>query len=126
MAIVIGYIGLFFGRMIKAGVSRSRESLADASAVQFTRQSSGLAGALKKIGGLVEGSQLADRGNAEEVSHMLFGEGLSFSRMFATHPPLLERIQALEPGFDARQMMHLQQRWITAPPRSWWRRWWRS
>jgi Zn-dependent protease with chaperone function len=116
VAIIVGYVGLFFARMIKAGVSRTRESLADASAVQFTRQSSGLAGALKKIGGLVEGSQLADRGNAEEVSHMLFGEGLAFSRLFATHPPLLERIQALEPGFDAAQLMHLQQRWTLAPP----------
>jgi len=116
VAIAIGYIGLFFGRMIKAGVSRSREALADASAVQFTRQSHGLAGALKKIGGLVEGSQLADRGNAEEVSHMLFGEGLSFSRLFATHPPLLERIRALEPGFDGAQLKQLQQRWAVAPP----------
>ncbi len=116
VAIVIGYIGLFFGRMIKAGVSRSRESLADASAVQFTRQTHGLAGALKKIGGLVEGSQLADRGNAEEVSHMLFGEGLAFSRLFATHPPLVDRIRALEPNFDAGQLKQLQQRWAVAPP----------
>jgi Zn-dependent protease with chaperone function len=116
VAMLIGYIGLFFGRMIKAGVSRSRESLADASAVQFTRQTRGLSGALKKIGGLVEGSQLADRGNAEEVSHMLFGEGLAFSRLFATHPPLLERIQALEPAFDAGQLKQLQQRWAVAPP----------
>ena len=116
VALAIGYIGLFFGRMIKAGVSRSRESLADASAVQFTRQTQGLAGALKKIGGLGEGSRLADRGNAEEVSHMLFGEGLAFSRLFATHPPLLERIRALEPGFDGAQLLQLQQRWAVAPP----------
>ncbi len=116
VALAIGYIGLFFGRMIKAGVSRSRESLADASAVQFTRQTRGLAGALKKIGGLVEGSRLADRGNAEEVSHMLFGEGLAFNRLFATHPPLLERIRALEPGFDGAQLAQLQQRWAVAPP----------
>src|SRR5688572_22250190 len=60
VAMAIGYIGLFFGRMIKAGVSRSRETMADASAVQFTRQTRGLAGALKKIGGLGEGSRLND------------------------------------------------------------------
>ena len=71
VAIVVGYIGLFFGRMIKAGVSRSREVLADASAVQFTRQAQGLAGALKKIGGLHEGARLNDRGDAAAVSSLV-------------------------------------------------------
>ena len=115
-AMVIGYIGLFFGRMIKAGVSRSRERLADASAVQFTRQTQGLAGALKKIGGLDEGSRLNDRSDAEEVSHMLFGDGVGFSGLFATHPPLLERIRALEPGFGGEQLKRLQAQWRAAPP----------
>jgi Zn-dependent protease with chaperone function len=115
-AIAIGYIGLFFGRMIKAGVSRTRESLADASAVQYTRQARGLAGALKKIGGLDEGSRLADRGQAEEVSHMLFGDGLGLAGLFATHPPLVKRIQALEPGFRPQQLEQLRQRWRVAPP----------
>jgi Zn-dependent protease with chaperone function len=116
VAIVVGYVGLFFARMIKAGVSRTRESLADASAVQFTRQTQGLAGALKKIGGLAEGSRLDDRGNAEEVSHMLFGDGLGLSGWFATHPPLLKRIQALEPSFRGEQLQALQKRWLVAPP----------
>ncbi|GAB1408689.1 M48 family metallopeptidase [Thermomonas brevis] len=116
VAMVIGYIGLFFGRMIKAGVSRSRERLADASAVQFTRQTHGLAGALKKIGGLDEGSRLNDRSDAEEVSHMLFGDGVGFSGLFATHPPLLERIRALEPGFGGEQLKRLQAQWRAAPP----------
>ena len=116
VAMVIGYIGLFCGRMIKAGVSRSRERLADASAVQFTRQTHGLAGALKKIGGLDEGSQLSHRSDAEEVSHMLFGDGVGLSRLFATHPPLLERIQALEPRFDGKQLQRLQSRWQASPP----------
>ena len=116
VAMVIGYIGLFFGRMIKAGVSRSRERLADASAVQFTRQTQGLAGALKKIGGLDEGSRLNDRSDAEEVSHMLFGDGIGFSGLFATHPPLVERIRALEPGFSGEQLAKLQARWQAAPP----------
>ena len=116
VAIVIGYIGVFFGRMIKAGVSRSRERLADASAVQFTRHTHGLAGALKKIAGLDEGSQLSHRSDAEEVSHMLFGDGVGYSRLFATHPPLLERIQALEPRFDGGQLQRLQARWQAAPP----------
>lgn len=116
VALVVGGIGAFFGRMIKAGVSRQRELLADASAVQFTRQTTGLAGALKKIGGLDEGSQLTDKGKAEEVSHMLFGEGLSMAGMFATHPPLIERIRLLEPSFDARQLQQLSARWRASPP----------
>jgi Zn-dependent protease with chaperone function len=116
IAMLVGYIGLFFGRMIKAGVSRQRESLADASAVQFTRQTQGLAGALKKIGGIGEGSKLIDRGDAEEVSHMLFGDGIGFHGLFATHPPLLKRIQALEPAFRAEQLDELQRRWLATPP----------
>ncbi len=114
--IVIGSIGVFFGRLIKAAVSRQREVLADASAVQFTRQTQGLAGALKKIGGLAEGSRLGDRAGAEEVSHMLFGEGLGFSRWFATHPPLVERIQRLEPSFRAEQLQRLRGNWFASPP----------
>ena len=115
-AMVIGYVGLFFARMIKAGVSRSRERLADASAVQFTRQTAGLAGALKKIAGLHEGSRLAQRSDAEEVSHLLFGDGVGFRGWFATHPPLLERIQALEPAFDAAQLETLAHGWALSPP----------
>lgn len=115
-AMLLGYVGLFFGRIIKAGVSRSRERLADASAVQFTRQTAGLAGALKKIAGVEEGAQLNDRGDAEEVSHMLFGDGIGFSKLFATHPPLLERIQALEPGFRSEQLQRLSAQWLAQPP----------
>lgn len=95
--LLIGYIGLFFGRLIKAGVSRQREMLADASAVQFTRDSSALASALKKIGGFT--SKLTAR-NSEEIAHMLFSRGShAFRGWFATHPPLDERIQALDPSF---------------------------
>jgi Zn-dependent protease with chaperone function len=116
IALIVGAIGLFFGRMIKAGVSRSRERLADASAVQFTRQTVGLAGALKKIAGVHEGSKLGDRSDAEEVSHMLFGDGIGFSGLFATHPPILQRIQALEPSFKAEDIARLQARWMASPP----------
>ncbi len=110
-----GYVGLFFGRLIKAGVSRSRENLADASAVQFTRQTDGLAGALKKIAGLPDGSRLGGAGT-EEVSHMLFGEGLGFSSWFATHPPILERIKAIDPSFDAKAFETVRARWMRTPP----------
>ncbi len=118
IALAVGYIGLFFGRMIKAGVSRTRESLADASAVQFTRQTTGLAGALKKIAASGAGSTLTQRGDAEEVSHMLFGDGVGFSGLLATHPPLLQRIQALEPSFRADQLEALRRRWHITPPTS--------
>lgn len=113
---LVGYLGLFLARMIKAGISRSRERLADATAVQFTRQTAGLAGALKKIAGVAGGSRFDQRSKAEEVSHMLFGEGLGFSGLFATHPPLLERIRALEPGFGADALDALKARWMLAPP----------
>lgn len=115
-ALIIGSIGMFFARMIKAGVSRQREVLADASAVQFTRQTQGLAGALKKIAGLDAGSELAHRAEAEEVSHMLFGNGLGFSGMFATHPPILERIKTLDPSFGTSQLEGLRKQWRQSPP----------
>jgi Zn-dependent protease with chaperone function len=116
VAMAVGYVGLFFGRLIKAGVSRTREALADASAVQFTRQTAGLAGALKKIAGLHEGALLNDRGDAEEVSHMLFGDGTGLSGLFASHPPILQRIQALDPSFRGEELARLQARWAAAPP----------
>jgi Zn-dependent protease with chaperone function len=116
--IVVGYIGYFFGRLIQAAVARSRESLADASAVQFTRQTGGIAGALKKIAILSEGSELR-AANKQEVAHMLFGEAGSFNALFATHPPLMDRIRALEPGFReeelAQLMASLQQKAATPP-----------
>jgi len=95
---IVGYIGVFFGRLIKAGVSRQREYLADASAVQFTRNSGGIGGALRKIGGLTEeiglGTQI-HHPNAETLSHLFLGAARSsfVSGLFATHPPLPDRIQ---------------------------------
>jgi len=103
---LIGYIGVFFGQLIKAAVSRQREFLADASAVQFTRQTQGIAGALKKIAAAQQGSEL-QRVDAEEVSHMLFATGASFSSLLATHPPLIQRIKALEPNFEESEIDRL-------------------
>lgn len=99
--IVIGYIGVFFARLIKSAVSRQREFLADASAVQFTRNPDGIAGALKKIGGLFRGSRM-ESPRAEEASHLFFADGLtsSFLSLMATHPPLVERIRRLDPSFQ--------------------------
>ena len=99
--VLLGYIGVLFGKLIKSAVSRQREYLADASAVQFTRNPHGLAGALKKIGGLAAGS-LVDHSKAEEISHMFFSNGLKASWIgaFSTHPPLAARITRLEPVFN--------------------------
>ncbi len=97
--LIIGGLGAFFGRLIKSAVSRERELLADATAVQFTRNPLGLSGALKKIGGLPGGSRLRAP-NAEEASHMYFGQGVGGGAWLATHPPLVERIRRLEPAFD--------------------------
>jgi Zn-dependent protease with chaperone function len=113
--IVIGFIGVFFGRLIQAAVSRQREFLADAASVQFTRNPDGLAGALKKIGGLspdafsaatgertTSGGSRLDSPHAQEASHLFFANGLGSSviGLLATHPPLEERIRALDPAFD--------------------------
>jgi Zn-dependent protease with chaperone function len=95
---VIGYAGLFFARLIKAGLARQREFLADASSVQFTRNPDGLCGALDRMrsaGGRIGGRY------AEAMSHMFFGQALSLGGLFATHPPLEERIRRINPRFQA-------------------------
>jgi Zn-dependent protease with chaperone function len=110
-----GGIGVLVGRLIQASVSRQREYLADTSAVQFTRQTKGIAGALKKIGGLADGSKLASP-KRDEVGHMLFGSGAGLGAWFATHPPLLARIKALEPEFDPTELDRLSRQWASSPP----------
>ncbi len=100
----IGYIGLFFARWMKSALSRQREYLADASAVQFTRDPDGIAGALKKIAAYNHSSYL--KSDSEEVSHMLFGSGYR-SLMFATHPPLSTRISRIEKHFDEGEIEKL-------------------
>ncbi len=99
---VIGFAGTFFGNLIKAAVSRQREYLADASAVQFTRQPDGLAGALRKIGGFAKGSAIQNP-NAPEASHLFFGRATSgLSALFSTHPPLEQRIRRIDPSWDGK------------------------
>lgn len=98
---VIGFAGTFFGGLIKAAVSRQREYLADASAVQFTRNPDGIAGALKRIGGLESGSKVETPG-AAEVSHAFFARGVSgfMQGLSSTHPPLAKRILRIDPHWD--------------------------
>lgn len=99
--LVVGYVGLFFARWMKSALSRQREYLADASAVQFTRDPEGIGGALKKIAAYQHASYIHT--DAEEVSHMLFGSGYR-SLMFATHPPLEKRIHRIENRFDPNEI----------------------
>ncbi len=98
--IALGLLGVLGGRILQSAISRKREYLADATGVQFTRNPSGLANALKKIGGGTAGSHM-DNSHTEEARHMFFASATgSLAGMFATHPPLIERIRALEPHFD--------------------------
>jgi len=101
---VAGYVGVLCGRVIRAAVSRQREFLADAAAVQFTRNPQGLAGALKKIA--TSGSALQNA-SSEEISHFFFASGMQpnvLNRLWATHPPLTERIRRLDPSFDGERI----------------------
>ena len=101
--VAIGYSGTFFGNIIKAAVSRQREFLADASAVQFTRNPLGISSALKKIGASNYGSTIY-QANASEFSHLFFGEGIKnkFNSLMATHPPLDDRIRRVEPRWNGQ------------------------
>ena len=106
---VIGAIGVFFGSLIKAAISRQREYLADASAVQFTRNPQGIAGALKKIGAVHIGSEVSSS-HAMEASHLFLATPARFSIMnlFSTHPPLVDRIKRIDPTFDGKFEQRLQ------------------
>ncbi len=101
--LALGYIGVFFGNLIKAGVSRQREYLADASAVQYTRNPDGIGNALKIIGGSTHGSVL-NTSKAEENCHLFFGSALTrkASSLLATHPPLESRIRRIQPDWDGK------------------------
>jgi Zn-dependent protease with chaperone function len=100
---IIGYVGYFFGRLIQAAVSRQREFLADASAVQFTRNPGGITGALKKIGGYALGGTMINR-HAGEIGHFFIAQAFrsNFGGLWATHPPLGERIRAVDPSWDGK------------------------
>jgi Zn-dependent protease with chaperone function len=93
--VLCGCIGTFFGRLIQAAVSRQREFLADASAVQYTRNPAGIGGALRKIGGITPFSKTP--ADASQCNHMFFSQAMS--TVFASHPPIAERISRVE-GID--------------------------
>ncbi len=88
----IGAIGTFFGRLMQAAISRQREFLADATAVQYTRNPAGIAGALRKISRLHEPTLAIPQ--ASQFNHFFFTEGVR--TWLASHPPLSERIKRIE------------------------------
>lgn len=110
---LVGTIGAVFADMIKRAVSRQREFLADAAAVQFTRNPAGIASALKVIGGYKEGSRVRHAG-VQQASHFFFGNALQLwgsKDWWATHPPLIERIRRLDPAFRGRfETVHAAER----------------
>ena len=101
LLLAVGSLGVFFGRLIQAAVSRQREFLADASSIQFTRNPAGLSGALQKIGGY---GSVMESPHASDASHLFFASGLtsSFFGLMATHPPLEARIRAIDPTWDGK------------------------
>ena len=100
VCLISGALGAFFANLIKAAIARQREFLADASAVQFTRNPAGICGALRKIGGLTVGSELSAAG-AAEASHFFFADGVSLmSKLAAVHPPIPERIRRINPSMS--------------------------
>jgi hypothetical protein len=116
---LVGYIGLFFARLIKAAVTRQREFLADASSVQFTRNPRGIAGALWKIKTHGQGALLSNA-HAEETSHMCFGQNIkmSFGKLMATHPPIDERIRRVDPHFEVKRAAERTKAQLSTGPRA--------
>jgi hypothetical protein len=100
VVLLIGSGGILFAKVIQAAVSREREYLADASAVQFTRNPLGLGSALKKIAGFSGARR--DASEAElEAQHLFFASSGGFlESLFSTHPPINERIRRIDPAFD--------------------------
>ncbi|MGC3981663.1 MAG: M48 family metalloprotease [Steroidobacteraceae bacterium] len=111
--VALGYVGLLFGRLMQAAVARHREALADASAVQFTRNPAGLRGALIKSAAVNGGASWGGV-DSEVVTHMLFFS--ADSRWFATHPPLAERIRELGASFDVAELNSVRQQLLTRSP----------
>ena len=99
---IVGSVGVLFARMIQAAISRQREFLADASSVQFTRYPDGISGALKKIGGFAQHGKIV-AAKASEARHMFFASS-SLSSVLATHPPLDQRIKAIEPRWNGEML----------------------
>ncbi|MEJ2531704.1 MAG: M48 family metallopeptidase [Halioglobus sp.] len=100
--LLLGWLGGLAAGFIKAAISRQKEYLADASAVQYTRSPDGIGDALKVIGGYIPGT-LVHAARAAEMSHIFFGQiEHRLWQVFATHPPLAERIRRVDPDWNGQ------------------------
>lgn len=102
---LVGALSEGLGKLVQAAVSREREYLADAAAVQFTRSRDGLAGALKRI---AADASMAPPARFMAIRHMLLDGGEGLQDWFQTHPPLLQRIRRLDPSFKADELQPLK------------------
>jgi Zn-dependent protease with chaperone function len=96
---IIGIFGGYLGAIIRSAVSRQREYLADASAVQFTRNPSGIAEALERIGGFTKSSKIRNP-RSREFCHMFFGPCMK--NLLETHPPITKRIIRINPNWNKK------------------------
>jgi len=113
--LALGWLGGITAGFIKAAISRQKEYLADASAVQFTRSADGIGDALKVIGGYVPGT-LVHAARANELSHIFFGQiEHRLWQLFATHPPLRSRIERVDPAWDGRYIERKPRHYPRAP-----------
>ena len=107
---ILGWVGTMCAQLLQASVSRQREFLADASAVQFTRNPDGIANALRRIGGGTKHAKIKHP-RAQETGHMFFGNSAGSISMasspLATHPPLKERITRINPQWDGTMLVPL-------------------
>ncbi len=114
---VIGWLGGLVAGMIKAAISRQKEYLADASAVQYTRSTEGIGNALKVIGGYLPGT-LVHAARAAEMSHIFFGQiEHPLWHLFPTHPPLEKRIRRVDPRWDGKFIERKQRTYGSEPTR---------
>ena len=112
---LLGWLGGVAAGFIKAAISRQKEYLADASAVQFTRSSDGIGDALKVIGGYIPGT-LVHAARATEMSHIFFGQvEHRLWQAFATHPPLHKRIKRVDPQWDGQYIERETVRYAQQP-----------
>ena len=115
---LLGLLGALAAGFIKAAISRQKEYLADASAVQYTRSAAGIADALKVIGGYIPGT-LVHAARARAMSHIFFGEvEHRVWQVFATHPPLAARIRRLDPDWDGQYIERRPRHYAAQPARA--------
>jgi len=98
VALAVSGVAYLISLVLRFGISRSREYMADAGAAEITRKPWALAGALRKISGdpLIEAVKSRDVSQMFIENPQLVNKEFSIDRVFATHPPIEKRIRLLE------------------------------